>query len=350
MTIQAAKLKIDLLYSLELTLILIFLYVIFFNYASAADNSKQVVNVASARKASLIEPIFRIFSKQTGITVQYTTASAEKLRKGIKSQGKNTSIDLFLAVDGSDLYEAQQIGILQPVRSKILLKNIPRHLRDPANHWFGLSLRVRSVVYHRYRVDKRKLDNFSGLGDNTWHKRLVLRTSEKIYNKSLVAMLIATYGENEAERIVRSWINNLAMAPLPKDTSVIQAIAMGSADIGIVNSYYLAKMLKQYPDLPIDMAWVGDKTGGVHVNITGAGITRYAKNKNNAIRLLEWLSSPTAQKLFADMNIEYPVNKSVAPHEILKQWGEYKHSKINVKKMGELREQAIALMHRVGYE
>lgn len=342
--------KFNIFCSIKFTFLLVFCYIALFSYAEVEAADNNYVNVASARKSSLIEPIFKIFSKETGITVRYITNSADKLRKMIKNKGEYSNIDLFLAVDGSDLYEAQQIGILQPIRSKILLKNIPRHLRDPANHWFGLSLRVRSVIYHQDRVDKSKLTDFVGLGERQWHKRLALRTSKKIYNKSLVAMIIATYGIKETEEIVFSWVRNLSMPPLPTDVAVIQALVRNKADLGIVNSYYLAKILKKNPTLPIKMAWVGDKNSGVHVNITGAGVSRYAKNKANAIKLLEWLSSPVAQKLFADLNIEYPVNKSVEPHPILKQWGNYKHSNVNVKKMGELREQAVALMQRVGYE
>lgn len=332
----------------KVTLLLILINVFFLTYSYAQEDN--YVNVVSARQEYLIKPIFEQFTKDTGINVIYVIADANDMMKVIKSQGDKTQVDAFLAVDASDLYEAQQIGILQPIRSRTLDKNIPSHLKDPSRQWFGLSLRIRSIVYHTQRVNPDNLTNYESITQEQWYKKLAVRTSQRIYNKSMVAMMIAEYGYDKAQKIVKGWVNNFAMKPLQTDIEVINKILENRADIGIVNSYYLAKMIKDNPNLPLKMHWVGGQKGGVHVNISGMGVTRYAKRKDNAILLLEWLSSKKGQKLFADKDMEYPVNRRVKPHVILNKWGEFKQTTINVKKAGELRNQAVKLMKEVKYE
>jgi len=332
----------------KVTIILLLANMTFMTYIYANDH--EFVNVVSARQEYLIKPIFKEFTKDTGIKVIYFISDANEVMNIIKSQGENTEVDAFLAVDASDLYEAQQYGILQPIRSRILDKNIPSHLKDPSRQWFGLSLRVRSIVYNTNKVNPKILTDYESIGDKIWHKKLAVRTSSRIYNKSMVAMMIAQYGYDKTKNIVKRWVDNFAMKPLNSDIEVINKILNNKADIGIVNSYYLAKMIKDKPNLPLKMHWVGNKDGGVHVNISGIGVTRYSKRKKNAIALIEWLSSKKGQKLFADTDMEYPVNKKVKIHEVLKKWGPFKQATINVKKAGELRVQAVKLMKEVGYE
>lgn len=163
-------------------------------------------------------------------------------------------------------------------------------------------------------------------------------------------MMIAHYGYEKTKKILTSWVNNLSIKPLNDDIKVIKSILENKAEIGIVNSYYLAKLLKDIPNIPIKMAFLGDENGRVHINISGIGVTRYAKRKQNAIKLIEWLSSKKGQQLFANINMEYPVNKRVKAHKILQDWGKFKQMKINVKKAGELRREAIRLMKEVFYE
>ncbi len=332
----------------KVTITLLIANAIFLTYVYANDNN--FVNVVSARQEYLIKPIFQEFTKDTGIKVIYFISDANEVMNIIKSQGEQTEVDAFLAVDASDLYEAQQFGILQPIRSRMLDRNIPSHLKDPSRQWFGLSLRVRSIVYNSSKVDPKSITNYESISDNKWHKKLAVRTSSRIYNKSMVAMMIAQYGYEKTKEIIKGWVNNFAMKPLNSDIEVINSVLNNKADIGIVNSYYLAKMIKDKPSLPIKMHWVGNSDGGVHVNISGMGITRYAKRKENAIKLIEWLSSKKGQELFANIDMEYPVNKKVDMHPILEKWGEFNQTTINVKKAGELRNQAVKLMKEVGYE
>lgn len=327
----------------KITILLILANVIFL----ATLHSKEYLNVASSRQAYLIKPIFEEFKKDTGIEVKYKVAHSKELIEDIKL--KKDFFDIFLATDASDLYEASQKGILQPVRSKILNRNIPKHLKDPSNSWYGLSLRVRSLVYHIDGVDVSSINSYKDLGKKEFKGNLLLRTSQKSYNKSMVAMMIAEYGYEKTKIIINSWVKNLASKPKISDNMVLESILNGEGDLGIVNSYYLAKYLKDLRSLPLKMKFIGSKEG-VHVNISGAGIVRYSKKKKSALKLLEWLSSNKAQTLFANLNLEYPVNKKVKPHKILQKWGEFKQNSINVRKAGELKRRAVKLMKEVGYE
>jgi iron(III) transport system substrate-binding protein len=211
-------------------------------------------------------------------------------------------------------------------------------------------MRVRSAIYNTNYVKPDLLKDYESLGDKRWKGKLALRTSKKVYNKSMVAMMIAHYGYEKTKTILQSWVANLSSKPLSDDVKVINTILEKKAEVGVVNSYYLAKMLRDNPYLPIKMHFLGDENGRVHINISGIGVTRYAKRRQNAIKLIEWLSSKKGQMLFANINMEYPVNKRVKPNNILQEWGKFKQMKINVKKAGELRREAVTLMREVGYE
>ncbi|NQY20056.1 MAG: extracellular solute-binding protein [Campylobacteraceae bacterium] len=330
--------------------IIIFVFLINVDYITNLNAQDKYLNIVSARQEYLMKPIFDQFTKDTGIKVNYIIMDASEATEMIKSQANDTQVDALLAVDASDLYEAQQMGIFQTIRSRILNKNIPSHLKDPSLQWFGLSLRVRSIVYNTNTVNPDDLSDYESIGDKKWLNKLIVRTSERIYNKSMVAMMIAHYGYDKTKIIIRSWVQNFAMKPLTSDVDVITEIIKGNGDIGIVNSYYLAKMIKDDPSLNVKMLWLGDEQNRVHVNISGIGITRYAKRKKEAIKLIEWLSSKKGQKLFADLDMEFPVNKRVKAHKILQEWGLFKQIRINVRKAGELRSQAVKLMKEVKYE
>lgn len=228
------------------------------------------------------------------------------------------------------------------------------HLRDPENEWFGLSVRARTVVYNNARVKPSDLSTYEDLANPKWKGRLCLRTSKKVYNQSLVAMMIYEHGEAKTEDIVRGWVANLATAPFPDDTRAMQAVAAGQCDVTVVNTYYFGRLMEKTPGLPLAIFWpnqnLNNKAAGVHVNISGAGVTRHAKDPAGAQRLLEWLSSAKAQSLFADVNLEYPVNPAVAPDKTVAAWGSFKQNLINVSEAGRLQAQAVRLMDRVGYK
>lgn len=305
--------------------------------------------VYSARKEHLIKPLFEAYTKETGEKIIYVTDKAGPLMQRLKAEGKNSRADLLLTVDAGNLWHAANEGLLATVQSSILDKNIPSHLKDPENRWFGLSLRARTIVYATDRVSPDELTTYEALGDAKWKGRLLLRTSKKVYNQSLVAMLIAEHGEEQTEAIVKSWVDNLATAPFSNDTKTMKAILAGQGDVGIVNTYYFGRLLKKDPNLKLALFWPNQEGSGVHVNVSGGGVTAHARNPQGATRLLEWLSSPNAQKLFAGANMEYPVNPDVQADATVAAWGSFRENKLNIAKAGELQAAAIRLMDRAGY-
>ena len=305
--------------------------------------------IYSARKEHLIQPLIDTYSAETGTKIRFITDKEGPLLQRLKAEGKNTNADLLITVDAGNLWHAGSEGMLQPVSSEILEKNVPAHLRDPEGYWFGLSERARTIVYSTERVTAAELDSYEALGEEKWQKRLLLRTSQKVYNQSLIAMLIAEHGQEQTERIVRAWVTNLAAPPFSNDTQVMDAILAGQGVVGIVNTYYFGRLQKKNPELKLALFWPNQEAGGVHVNVSGAGVTRYAKNRAGAIKFLEWLSSEKAQNLFADANMEYPVNPRVRAHPFVTAWGEFSPNTQNLADAGRLQSDAIMLMDRAGY-
>ncbi len=307
------------------------------------------VVVYSARIEQLIKPMFDAFTKETGIKVKYTTDNEGALLARLEAEGKNTPADMLITADAGNLWAAAQAKLLKPVKSEVLENNIPAHLRDPQNEWFGLSIRARTLIYNTQKVKPSELSTYEDLADPKWNKRLCLRSSKKVYNQSLVAMMIAEHGEAEAEKIVKGWVANLATDPLSDDTRALEFVASGKCDVTLVNTYYYGRLMKKDPDLPLAVFWPNQNSGGVHVNISGAGVTRYSRNEHAAVRLLEFLSSDKAQNLFADVNMEYPVNPKIEVDPFVAAWGSFKQNPMNLVKAGELQTTAVKLMDRAGY-
>lgn len=317
--------------------------------AAQAVQADELV-VYSARNEQLIKPLFDAYTRATGTHIKFITDKEGPLLARLKAEGANTPADLLLTVDAGNLWMAASDGVLARVDSKLLSANIPAHLRDPDNRWFGLSVRARTLVYSTARVKPGDLSSYEALAEPEWKGRLCLRTSKKVYNQSLVAMMIARHGEAKTEQIVRGWVANLATEPISDDTKVMEAIAAGQCDVGIVNTYYYGRLMLKSPNTPIALYWPNQKTTGVHVNVSGAGVTSHAKHREAAIRLLEWLSSEQAQNLFADENLEYPVNPRTKPHATVAAWGAFKQDTINVSEAGRLQAAAVKLMDRAGYK
>ena len=306
--------------------------------------------VYTARNEHLIRPLFEAYSDLRGTKIKYVTGKAPVLLQRLKAEGKNSPADILMTVDAGNLWHAAREGVLQPVDSPILNKNIPVHLKDPGNRWFGLSVRARTIVYSTKRVNPAQLKGYADLADPVWKGRLILRTAKKVYNQSLVAMLIREHGNKETARIVKGWVNNLAAAPFSSDTKVLQAIEAGQGDVGIVNTYYFGRLLRKNPDLPLALFWPDQHSSGVHVNVSGAGLTHHSKNRAEAVHLLEWLSTEPAQRMLADGNLEYPANPTVEPHASVSAWGTFKQNRINLQNAGAYQTDAIRLMDRAGYK
>jgi len=323
-------------------------------WAGEATSDQEVV-VYSARNEQLIKPVFDVYTKETGVKVTFVTDKEGPLLARLQSEGKNTPADLLITVDAGNLWQAKQEGLLQAVDSALLQKSIPAHLRDPDHQWFGLSVRARTLFYNPQQVKVGELSTYQDLADPKWKGRLCLRTSKKVYNQSLVAMMIAQDGEVETEQVVKGWVKNLAAPPFPDDTKLLEAVGAGLCAVGIANTYYYGRLMKDKPELPIKIFWPNqslkvEQAEGVHVNIAGAGVTRHARHRQAAVNLLEWMASEKAQNLFADANMEYPANPAVKAAATVAEWGEFKPNMINVAKAGELQAQAVKLMDRAGYQ
>lgn len=315
-----------------------------------ADAAEAPVTVYSARNEQLLKPLLDEFTRQTGRPVQLLTASEAALLARLNAEGSSTPADVLITVDAGNLWQATQQKLLQPLTSAALEQAIPPHLRDPERHWFGLSVRARTIVYAKNRVSPRDLSTYENLATPAWRGKLCLRTSKKVYNQSLVAMLLAEYGEARTEAMVRGWVANLATDVFADDTSLLKAIAAGQCQVGIVNTYYLGRLLVADPAFPVGLFWADQTSGGVHINVSGAGITRHAKNRAGAQQLIEFLASETAQKIYTDKDLEYPANPRVNADSVITAWGSFKAYTGNVARAGELQGAATRLMDRTGYK
>ena len=295
------------------------------------------------------EPAFDAFTKQTGIQLKILTGEAGPLYERLTAEGDRSPADVLFTVDAGNLWNAARGGLLSPVTSATLAANVPAHLRDPENKWFGLTMRARTIMYSPKKVTPAELSTYEALGDPKWKGRLCLRSSGYIYNQSLVATFIKRHGEPRTETIVKGWVANQPTI-IQGDTKILEAIAAGQCDVGLTNSYYLARLLAKDPSFPVALFWANQQTTGTHVNVSGAGVTTHARNRAGAIRLLEFLSSAEAQQMFANTSMEFPVNAKAEVHPIVRAWGPFKQDDINVASAGEFQAAATRLSDRAGYK
>ncbi|MEL0168504.1 MAG: extracellular solute-binding protein [Pseudomonadaceae bacterium] len=319
-----------------------------FSTLSGVAQAKELV-VYSARQDHLIKPVFDLYTEKTGTTFQFITDSEAPLLARLKAEGANTPADLLITVDAGNLWQAEQQGVLRPVESDVINANIPAKYRSAEGYWTGLSLRARTIAYSTERVDPAELSTYEALADEAWAGRLCLRTAKKVYNQSLTATMMESLGVERTTEVLQGWVNNLATPVFPDDTALLNAIEAGQCDVGIVNSYYFGRLEAANPQLPIKLFWPNQDDRGVHVNISGAGVTHYAKHRRGAIAFLEWLTTEEAQRVFADVNQEFPANESVAPSEEVASWGSFKRDDVNVEVAGRRQAEAIMLMDRVGW-
>ena len=322
--------------------------------AQVEDNTKAKpqageIVVYSSRKEHLVKPLFDKFTAETGIKISYITDGEGPLMARLEAEGERTPADMLITVDAGNLWQAANIGLFQPVQSEVLEASVPEKFQDSENRWFGLSVRARTIVYSTERVKPEELSTYENLSTEDWDGRLCLRTSKKVYNQSLVATLIERHGPERTEQIVKGWVDNLATDVFPNDTALMEAIVAGQCDVGVVNTYYFGRLQKDNPEIPLALFWPNQQSSGVHVNISGAGITKHAKHPAQAKQLLEWLAQGEAQAMFGGLNMEYPVNPDVPVDELVKSWGEFKADDLNVEVAGRRQVEAIKLMDRAGY-
>ena len=321
-----------------------------FILVSCAYEPADELTIYTSRQPQLIEPIVEKFSLETGIKVNFLSGNAQELMERIDVEGDNSPADIFMTIDAGVLWQAAERDIFSSTSSKILEENIPSYLRDPENKWFGLSKRARTIVYSNDQFNDNDFSTYEDLADPKWKGKLCLRTSKKVYNRSLMASMIDAYGFERAKEVVTGWISNLATEVFSNDTNALKAVSSGQCGLTIVNTYYLARLLDdpQYDNLTL--FWANQSDRGVHVNISGAGIVKTSKNKQAATLLLEYLSSEKAQDFYASANKEYPVLDGAMVHASIKDWGEFIEDNINVGILGSLQKEAVFLAQEVGYK
>ncbi len=321
-----------------------------FILVSCAYEPADELTIYTSRQPQLIEPIVEKFSLETGIKVNFLSGNAQELMERIDVEGDSSPADIFMTVDAGVLWQAAERDIFSSTNSKILDENIPSYLRDPENKWFGLSKRARTIVYSNDQFNDNDFSTYEDLADPKWKGKLCLRTSKKVYNRSLMASMIDAYGFEKAKEVVTGWISNLATEVFSNDTNALKAVSSGQCGLTIVNTYYLARLLDdpQYDNLTL--FWANQSDRGVHVNISGAGIVKTSKNKQAATLLLEYLSSEKAQDFYASANKEYPVLDGAMVHASIKDWGKFIEDNINVGKLGSLQKEAVFLAQEVGYK
>lgn len=311
--------------------------------------AEEPLVVYSSRIDELIKPVFDAYTAETGVKIQFITDKEAPLLARLKAEGANTPADLLITVDAGNLWQAEQMGVLQPVQAKRIEANIPAQYRSSSGAWTGLSLRARTIFYSTERVKPQELSTYEALAEPQWEGRLCLRTSKKVYNQSLTATLIETHGAQQAEQVLQGWVNNLATDVFADDTALLQAIDAGQCDVGMANTYYYGRLHQQNPKLKVKPFWPNQADRGVHVNMSGAGVTRFAPHPEAAQRLLQWMTTEPAQRLLADLNQEYPANPQVKPSPEVASWGQFKADSIPMEVAGKRQAEATMLMDRVGW-
>lgn len=318
--------------------------------------SESEVNLYSARQEALIKPLLEKFTEETGIRVNLVTGKADALLKRLESEGRNSPADVLLTVDAGRLHRAKALGVIQAINSPVLEAAIPASYRDPEGDWWGLSLRARPIMYARDRVNPDELESYEALVQDKWRGRICIRSSDNIYNQSLVASMIASDGAAAAEQWARGLVANFARPPRGGDRDQIKAVASGQCDIAIANTYYLGHMLASTDEAEQSAAeklaifWPNQDGRGTHVNVSGAAVTRSARNREEAVRLIEFLSTDSAQTWYAQVNYEYPVKSGVAWSPTLTDWGTFKADQVNLEVLGELNTEAVRIMDRAGWK
>ena len=314
------------------------------------------VNIYSHRQPFLINPFLEKFTEETGIKTNVVYAT-KGLAQRLKAEGKNSPADVILTVDIGRLYIYDDLDLLASIDSDILDKNIPSNLKSPENKWFALSKRSRIIVTSKERVGEGQITKIEDLANQKWKGKICSRPGSHVYNRALMASLILSLGEKAAEEWAKKFVDNLSRRPQGNDRAQVKAIFEGQCDISIINNYYFGKL--KYSEDPSQREWAksvrlifpnqGEEERGAHINISGGGVAKYSKNKNEAVALLEFLSKAQSQKMYGEINFEYPVNPSVETTEELKSWGSFKSDSLPIIAIAQKAYEAQKIIDRVGW-
>lgn len=325
---------------------------------SACQNGNQgdpEVTVYTHRHYDTDQELFKQFTETTGIKVNVVNASADELITKMEQEGKLSPADVLITVDAGRLARAKSKGLLQAVQSQTLDENIPSHLRDAENHWFGLTKRARIIVYSKDRIDPSQLSTYEALADSSWKGKILIRPSSNIYNQSLLASIVANNGEEAATAWAKAVRENMARDPKGNDRDQAKAVVAGEGDLAVMNSYYVGRMLSSEDSAEVEVAnkvglfFPNQQDRGTHVNVSGAGVALHAPHKENGIRFIEFLSGLEAQKAFSERNFEYPINPKAETSELLNSWGSFKEDNLVLSKLGEYNDEAVRIFGEVGW-
>ena len=314
------------------------------------------INVYTHRHYDSDKILFKRFTDITGIEVNVIKGSADQLIQRLQSEGSNSPADILLTVDAGRLVRAKDMGLLEPVSSKILTKNVPEMMRDSENHWFGLSVRARVIAYAKDRIEENELSTYEDLADPKWRGKIVVRSSNNIYNQSLLASLINKNGSKKALKWARSVRKNMARKPRGNDRDQARAVASGVADLAIINTYYLGLLANSSDKADREVAeklniFFPNQNGrGTHINVSGAAVTQSSKNKKEAIKFLEFLTEKDNQRIFSEANYEYPLDYNNSKSKIHLKWGRFKADSIDLSILGKNNAEAVKIFDLAGWE
>ena len=322
----------------------------------AEEQTEQVVNLYSSRHYDTDLKLYSDFTAATGIKVNRIEAGADELIERIRSEGEFSPADILITVDAGRLWRAEEAGVLSPVESDVLNSRLPEHLRHPQGLWYGLSTRARVIVYNKEAGQPEGLETYQDLANPAHAGKVCIRSSGNIYNISLLASIVSRHGGDAAEAWASGVVGNFARPPQSNDTGQIRAVASGECGIGLVNSYYIARLVAS--DDPADrevadaigVIFPNQGTTGAHVNVSGAGIVKSAPNRDNAVRFLEYLTTDSAQRYFANGNHEYPAVVGVPGSEALQTLGQFESDSLNAAELGIHQAEAVRVFDRAGWE
>jgi iron(III) transport system substrate-binding protein len=326
------------------TLIFIFL---------AQSYSKEQLNLYSARQEVLMRPLIKLFEEETNIKVNIVSAKANQLINRIVQEGDFTNADILLTTDVGRLHIAKEKNIFQKVDNTTLNNLVPSNYRDKGNYWFGVSLRVRLLVYNKSIINKADLNGYIDLANDKWKNKILIRSSSNVYNQSLISAMIINYGEDEVKKFLKGFTGNFARKPSGGDRDQIKAVAAGEGDLALVNSYYFLKMKSEDNEKKLDNViayFPKDNFMKTHINISGAGIIKNSKNKENAIKFLEFLVRNEAQKIYAEVNFEYPIRKNIELNKFMKKYNNFIKDDLNLSDLAKLNKKSIMLMDIAGWQ
>lgn len=323
----------------------------------ATDQTEQPgeVNVYTHRHYDADKELYARFTEETGILVNIIQAGDDELLARLEQEGQRSPCDVFITADAGRLGLAKARGLLQAIESPVLKANIPAHLRDAEDHWFGLTMRARLLAYNKEKVDPNTLRTYQDLTLPGWKGRVLVRSAENVYNQSLMASMIAHDGPGTAEAWAKGLVANMARTPKGGDTDQLLAIGEGIGDVALVNSYYVGKLLssdepeKQKAKALLGVCFPVNGSHGTHVNVSGAGVARHAPNRAAAVALLEFLCGDDAQRVFAEANKEYPVKSGIPPSGTLAAWGAFTPDTLDLSVLAKFNAEATKRMDAAGW-